>query len=82
MSLRNILNDTTVESNSKRKRSLEYEIRKACLNGNLEKAIEYLNESEVLNIDELDRTKVLFHAVKSGNVTLVKRFLEIGCNAQ
>ena len=63
MSLRNILNDTTVESNSKRKRSLEYEIRKTCLNGNSEKAIQYLNESELLDIEELNRTKVLFYAV-------------------
>ena len=79
MSLRNILNDTTVESNSKRKRSLEYEIRKACLNGNSEKAIQYLNESELLDINELNRTRVLFYAVKCGDATLVKRFVEIGC---
>ena len=82
MSCNKLLNHTNVESNSKRKRSVEYEIRKACMNGNTEKAIEYLRESEVLNIDELNRTKVLFHAVKSGEVTLVKRLLEIGCNVE
>ena len=82
MSCNKLLNHANVESNSKRKRSVEYEIRKACMNGNTEKAIEYLSESEVLNIDELNRTKVLFHAVKSGEVTLVKRLLEIGCNVE
>ena len=80
MSLKTSLNHTTVESNSKRKRSLEYEIRKACLNGNLEKAMEHLNDSEVLNIDELDRTKILFHALKSSDLSFVERLLEIGCN--
>ena len=80
MSLKKSLNDTTVDSNSKRKRSLEYEILKACLNANIEKAMEYLNESEILNIDEINRTKVLFHAIKSGDTMLVERLLEIGCN--
>ena len=80
MSLKKQLNQTAVVSNSKRKRSLEYEIRKACLNGNTEIAIEYLSESEVLNIDELNRTEVLFHAIKSGDLMLVKRLLEVGCN--
>ena len=80
MSSKSIWNNSIVESNSKRKRSIEYEIRKACLNADTEKAIEYLNGSEVLNIDELNRTKVLFHAVKLGDVTLVERFLDIGCN--
>ena len=82
MSLKNSLNHTTVEPNSKRKRSLEYEIIKSCLNANTEKAMEYLTEPELLNIEELNRKKVLFHAVKSGNVTLVKRLLEIGCNVE
>ena len=50
------------------------------MNADTEKAIKYLNGSEVLNIDELNRTKVLFYAVKLGDVTLVKSFLDIGCN--
>ena len=75
-------NDSLVESNSKRKRSLEYEIQKACLDGNTEKAIDYLNKSEALDIDELNRLKVLCDAIESEDVALVKRLLEIGCNAK
>ena len=79
MSLKKLSNNTIVESISKRQRSLEYEIRKACFNGNTELAIKYLDDAKVLNIDELNQTKVLLYAVKS-DVILVKRFLEIGCN--
>ena len=79
MSCNKLLNHKNVESSSKRKRSVEYEIRKACFNGNTELAIKYLDDSKVVNIDELNQTKVLLYAVKS-DVILVKRFLEIGCN--
>ena len=63
MSLKKSLNQKAVVSNSKRKRSLEYEIIKSCLNANTEKAMEYLTEPELLNIEELNRKKVLFHAI-------------------
>ena len=60
MSCNKLLNHTNVESNSKRKRSLEYEIIKSCLNANTEKAMEYLTEPELLNIEELTEKKYFF----------------------
>ena len=66
MSLKKLSNNTIIES-------IEYEIRKACFNGNIELAIKYLDAFDVLNINELNQTKVLLYAVKS-DVILVKRF--------
>ena len=72
--------DRKVESKSKKKRSIEYEIQQACLNGNPEKAIDCINDAEELNTDKLDEFGVLLHAVELENDTLVEELLKQGCN--
>ena len=72
--------DRKVESKSKKKRSMEYEIHQACSDGNAEKAIECINDAEELNTDELDETGVLLHAVELEDDTLVEALLKEGCN--
>ena len=63
---------------SKKAKSLELEIHKACLKGDTDKVVKLINGDLVINVDELDRLQTLFAALNNDDMRSLDELLEIG----